>query len=302
MEPVEDAERQRRPDDDGPRHEPVEAQLHGTGLGLLHLERVDDPQREVAHHEEGDHLPPRLRLVVLRQVGGAAGDLRHEQRLQRHLDDGQTAGHHHQEVGDVVFRGQRPGDDAEHGVDVQPVRRDGQQDVPEMVGSVGLEPQPLDAEEAEHDGEDGHDHDGRVRDVGQEYRQKTVMLVLDQNKEHYEAYGGDDQYQQSEEQAFAGSGAVHLGQCLDAGGARQAVFSALCLAVEDGVFSDVLPHDVEDCRPDQTVLDDEGEQEGGRVRHDGPHDVLLLARVAVVFDVVFCKGKKKYTLLESLMH
>ena len=54
--PVEDAERQRQLDDCGPEPDPL-GDVHG---GLAGVDDVDNPEGDVHHQEEADHLSARL--------------------------------------------------------------------------------------------------------------------------------------------------------------------------------------------------------------------------------------------------
>lgn len=56
MEPVENAQRQRDSLNDSPGQEPVELQLNRVCLDLLCLESIDNPHRDIADEQKGDHL------------------------------------------------------------------------------------------------------------------------------------------------------------------------------------------------------------------------------------------------------
>ena len=89
MEPVEYAEGQGQPLDDGPREETVELQLDGVRLHFLHFEGVYYPHGDVADQKERHHLATGLGTVVLRKVDPTARNVCDEQQLQHHLE-----GHH----------------------------------------------------------------------------------------------------------------------------------------------------------------------------------------------------------------
>lgn len=95
MEPVEDAERQRKPLHDRPRHKTVEIQLHRVRLHFLCLERVDDPHRHIANEQERHHLTARLRTVVLRQMHPTTRHVRNEEQLKYHLE--------RERIGEIFF-------------------------------------------------------------------------------------------------------------------------------------------------------------------------------------------------------
>jgi len=85
METVKDAQRQCHALHDGPRQETVEVELHRIGLHFLHLERVDEPQREIGDEQEGDRLSARFAIVLFRRAHPPTRHVRYEEHLRRHL-------------------------------------------------------------------------------------------------------------------------------------------------------------------------------------------------------------------------
>ncbi len=89
MEAVKDAEGQRDALDDGPWQEAVKVELNGIGFDFLHFKSVDEPQGHVGDEQESDGLSARLLQVLLGFADAPSGDVRDENRLHRHFDDGQ---------------------------------------------------------------------------------------------------------------------------------------------------------------------------------------------------------------------
>jgi len=63
----------------------LSAYLHGISADFLHFKGVDDPHRDVANQQEGDHLAARLCPFVLWQVDTAPGHICDEQQLEHNL-------------------------------------------------------------------------------------------------------------------------------------------------------------------------------------------------------------------------
>ncbi len=85
METVKDAQGQCHALHDGPGQETVEVELHRIGLHFLHLERLDEPQREVGDEQECDRLSARFAIVLFRRAHPPTRHVRYEEHLRRHL-------------------------------------------------------------------------------------------------------------------------------------------------------------------------------------------------------------------------
>lgn len=209
VEPVEDAERQGDPLDDGPGEEPVEVELHRVRHHFLRLERVDDPHGQVADQQEGDHLSARLAAVVLRQVDPPARHVRDEHHLKYDLQGGQKTRQHHQQIRLVRDRSQRARQRREHRVDEQSEPGHAEQDVVELALLLRLELQPLHANEPDDAGDQRQDQQHAVGHVREVDGDQPEVWMVDQHEEEDQADEGANQQQQPKEQSFTRSYTVH---------------------------------------------------------------------------------------------
>ena len=85
MEPVKERQGQRRVTQKRPQRMAVKVDAVAVGLVRFDLERLDDPQSDVAHNEERDQFPARLVRLQRRAVAATAQSVDDERRLQNHL-------------------------------------------------------------------------------------------------------------------------------------------------------------------------------------------------------------------------
>ncbi len=87
MEPVEDDERNADVRDDVPGQRAVVERVQHDRLGLLHLERVHNPQRQVAEEQEGDEGAPGLLGHVVLVLRAPAQPVKNEDGLDGGLEE-----------------------------------------------------------------------------------------------------------------------------------------------------------------------------------------------------------------------
>lgn len=97
VEPEEDDKRDTDVGDDVPGHKAVELAVQGHRLRFLDLERVDDPERQVAKQQERYECTARFMIDVLVMLGAASEPIQDEDGLDCRLDEGQGAGSQRQD-------------------------------------------------------------------------------------------------------------------------------------------------------------------------------------------------------------
>ena len=207
VEAEEDGHRDAAVGDDAPLQRAVEVRVERYALRLLQLERVGDPQRDVAEQEEGDELATRLG-VHLRAVGRPpAKAVEDEDDLQRRLHDVERDARQRQHLQHVVVEDVgEAGDYRERVVHAEAEERH----VDEHVLEVLLhrrEAQQTQATEAEQDGDAGA---GEQRDLGdEEHVRRRVLarhvrrvLVVKDEEEHVDGDDHGGEREEAEEEAL----------------------------------------------------------------------------------------------------
>jgi hypothetical protein len=138
----------------------------------------------------------------------------------------------------------------------------------------------------EEGGDGGRAVEGEFANVDLHDGERLQLGPADEHEEEDERDDGEHEGEDADEEALVRPGAVHrvvVRRAFDAAGVREVDVlrrqQLLRLAL---LLADVLPHDVEDGRADQAVLDGAREEERARVLHQRTHDVGASALVDVV--------------------
>ena len=204
MEPEEDQQRNAHMRDYLPSQFSEVSLVHQDGLRLLHLERVDDPKRQVTQQQKRNQLPSGLGLDLMLRLGASSQAVHDEDRLQsslHHANGGRGQGHqgNHVKWQQVAQRRYRQ-EDVE---DADAEERDDQQHHVQLTfGSVVQEAQLLNPREPDDDYGAGEHQQHEFGAKEQDLADVVVVQFARKHEETADGYQRQNADEQAKEEAL----------------------------------------------------------------------------------------------------